>query len=136
MTASLGDAMKSVVSSSDWAVFLGAATVGLVVDGAWNIISAPFFTPPICASVAASTAMTLKKGFEARAEQKKHSSEILKLRERFELLAAILEEHVDERALENVRLEFDLVTPNQVEMKSIILALSKTLSQIEESSEE
>lgn len=136
MAVSLEDAMKSVVSPSDWAVFLGAATVGLVVDGAWNIISAPFFTPPICASAAASTAMTFKKGFEARADHRRKTREIQKLQERFEVLVALLEEHIDERALENSRLEFDLAIPNQGEMKSIILTLSKTLSEIEQSSEE
>lgn len=55
-------------SASDWAVVGGAATIGLVADGAINILPFPFFTPGMTALAAAGAALSLKRGLEGSVE--------------------------------------------------------------------
>lgn len=63
--------MDSLNSPADWAIVLAAGTIGLVVDGAINIIPIPFFSPGICGGIAASTALTIKRSFDAAIQHRR-----------------------------------------------------------------
>lgn len=54
-------------SPSDWAIVGAAATIGAAVDGAINILPIPFFSPGVCALLAASSALSIKRGLESAA---------------------------------------------------------------------
>jgi hypothetical protein len=57
-------------SPSDWAIVGGAAVLGLVLDGAINIIPLPFFSPGVCALTAAGATLSAKRGAEALSARK------------------------------------------------------------------
>lgn len=48
---------------ADWAIVVGAGTVGFVLDGIFNIV-APF-TPPVCGMSFASAAFAAKRAYDA-----------------------------------------------------------------------
>lgn len=52
-------------SPSDWAFVGTAAVLGLVLDGAINIVPLPFFSPGVCALTAAGATLSAKRGTEA-----------------------------------------------------------------------
>lgn len=57
--------VNNLSSPSDWAVVMGAATAGFILDGAINIVPIPFFSPGICGLSAASAAFSAKRGWDS-----------------------------------------------------------------------
>lgn len=108
------DLISKLNSPSDWAVVLGAGTLGLVVDGAINIIPIPFFSPGICGAVAASTALTLKRSWEAIALENKQGDSMHFWRQQANELIHAFEASGRIREAEDLRFEVDALraSPN------------------------
>lgn len=57
--------LAGVNSPLDWAIVLGAGTVGFTLDAAVNIVPIPIFSPGVCGVTAMTTALTVKKAADA-----------------------------------------------------------------------
>lgn len=62
--------IEQLNSPSDWSLVGGAAVLGLVLDGAINIVPLPFFSPGVCAVTAAGIVLSAKRGVEAISARK------------------------------------------------------------------
>lgn len=60
------DKMLSGVNSTlDWAIVLGAGTLGFTLDAAINIVPVPVFSPGVCGLTAMTSALAAKKAVDA-----------------------------------------------------------------------
>jgi hypothetical protein len=94
-------------SPSDWALVLGAGTLGLVLDGAINVVPLPFFSPGICALTAASAMLSVKRGLEAAWSEKAKRRKTSILQREASRCAERLRERGDELAADEF--EFDVM---------------------------
>jgi hypothetical protein len=57
--------LEGVNSPWDWAIAIGAGTLGFSLDAAINIVPFPVFSPGVCGVTAITSSMALKKSFDA-----------------------------------------------------------------------
>jgi len=107
-------------SPSDWAVVVGAAVAGLVLDGAINILPMPFFSPGICALVAGSATLSLKRGGEAWMDSRRQSRRTGVLAREAERCLEAYERLGDTTHAEDLRLELELARGDSAAFEKVV----------------
>lgn len=99
------DVFRSLNSPLDWFAVLGAGTLALVLDGAFDIVPLPFFSPGICAVVAAAATLTVKRGVEAREQAQRRAAAKKFWSDQAIEVAERLKQQGDARAADDLMLE-------------------------------
>lgn len=107
-------------SPSDWAVVGLASVAGAAVDGAINILPMPFFSPGVCALLAAGGSLSLKRAAEATLDAKRANNRKRKLLKEGERCLEWLERTGRDAEAEDLRWEIDLVRDNLQELEKLI----------------
>lgn len=107
-------------SPSDWAIVGSAAVTGAAVDGAINLLPMPFFSPGVCALLAAGGALSLKRGAEAfiegRRANRRHRKLLVEGNRCIDQLAAAGRD----QAAEDLHWEIEFARDNPTELESIV----------------
>jgi len=112
--------LEKLNSPLDWALVLGAATLGLVVDGAINIVPIPFFSPGICGLVAGSATLSAKRGVEAVAGNTRKRRKRTIILNEIDRLCAALNENGYEIAAHNLKIDAELAQDDLSALENVL----------------
>ena len=113
--------IESLNSPSDWAIVLGAATIGFVLDGAINIVPIPFFSPGVCGLSAASAALSLKRSAEAVTETKRLQRRRQVLLAEANRCGKAFAEHGDDQAVRDLTWKLELDGGDVEKLELVVL---------------
>jgi len=120
MIDDLGKIVENLNSPSDWAIVMGAATVGFVLDGAINIVPVPFFSPGICGLSAGSAAFSLKRTWDFGKQVKKEARRRHVLFVEARRCADELAKQGDKKGMEELRWNLELDGSDLQKLEGIV----------------
>lgn len=123
----LKSVLEKLNSPSDWALVLGFSTLAFVLDAAIDAIPLTLFTPAICAAVAASTTLAVKRAWEAVHERAEFNRQLEMVREEAVRCAELMRSVSSEEDYRAIRFDIEQYRDSLSQLRYILKQLRQKL---------